>query len=117
MQDFLLLYAGGDPKWMENQSPDEMQAAMAKWGAWFQELEKSGAIKDPGNALLPGGKVVATGGVVTDASMSEIKELIGGYSIVRAETAAQAAEIAKGSPHLDAPDTRVLVRRIMPEMG
>ena len=55
--------------------------------------------------------------VQTDTAMAEVKELIGGYSIISAESLDQAAELAKGSPFLrNNPDGSVLVRPIM-QMG
>ena len=40
MNDFMLIYKGGDPKWMENTSKEEMAASMEKWGAWMGMLEQ-----------------------------------------------------------------------------
>ena len=39
--------------------------------------------------------------VITDGPYSEIKELIGGYTIVKAESFDEAAELAKGCPILE----------------
>jgi hypothetical protein len=56
-------------------------------------------------------------GIQTDTAMAEVKELIGGYSILAADTLEQAAELAKGSPFLrNNPAGSVLVRPIL-QMG
>lgn len=119
MNDFLLIYQGGDPNWMER-SPEEIEVVMAQWGQWFKELEASGNLRSPGAALAPGGIDLKTNGnaIVTDAPMAEVKELIGGYSVIQAESLEAAAELAKGSPFLENnPDGRVLVRPVLSPEG
>lgn len=116
MNDFVLLYQGGDPTWTER-SPDEIEAAMAEWRRWFKDLEASGNLRSSGAALAPGGIVVRKNGIsiVTDAPLAEVKELVGGYSVIRAESLEAAAEIAGGSPFLASnPEGRVLVRPVVP---
>lgn len=119
MNDFLLIYQGGDPTWMER-SPEEIEAVMRRWGQWFEELEASGNLRNPGAALAPGGLALRKNGaeVVTDTPMAEVKELIGGYSVIQAESLEAAAELAKGSPFLENnPDGRVLVRPVVSPDG
>jgi hypothetical protein len=31
MTDFLLIFQNGDPNWMKNKTPEEMQQAMQAW--------------------------------------------------------------------------------------
>jgi hypothetical protein len=115
MKDFLLIYQGGDPAWMER-SPEDIQRNMQEWTDWFKRLEASGHLRNPGAALAPGGAVLTRNshGFQTDTSMSEVKELIGGYSVVQAETLAEAADLAKGSPFLqNNPGGQVVVRPIL----
>ena len=40
-------------------------------------------------------------GIQTDTAMAEVKELIGGYSVIAADSLEQAAELAKGTPFLN----------------
>jgi hypothetical protein len=54
---------------------------------------------DPGDALQLDGKVV-TAKVVTDGPFVESKEVVGGFSIVQADTMDAAANLAKGCPGL-----------------
>jgi hypothetical protein len=115
MADFLLIYEGGDPKWMEHATPEQIQATMQEWGSWFKRLEASGNLRNPGAALAPGGVVLTTNGrgIQTDTGMAEVRELIGGYSVIAADSLEQAAELAKGSPFLrNNQGGRVLVRPI-----
>ena len=75
---------------------------MQAWGQWFKQLESSGNLRNPGAPLAPGGAVLRTNGrgIQTDTTMAEVKELIGGYSVIAAESLEQASELAKGSPFL-----------------
>jgi|SRR5687767_9027351 len=119
MADFLLVYQGGDPKWMQNRTPEQIQASMQKWGEWFKRLEASGNLRNPGAPLAPSGVVLRNNGsgIQTDTAMAEVHELIGGYSVISADTLEQATELAKSAPFLgNNPDGRVMVREIL-QMG
>jgi hypothetical protein len=97
MANFLFIYRGGDAE--EGQfSPEEMQQFMQKWMAWIQEGFAKGWMVDPGDALLPDSKVVNAKKVVTDGPFAESKEMVGGYTVVKAESLAEAAELTKGCP-------------------
>jgi len=114
MADYLLIYEGGDYSWMARPA-EEVQAAMEAWGAWFQELERSGHLRNGGAALARGGAVVSKpdGNLQTDLALPEVKELIGGFSVIVAESLEEAAELAKGSPFLaNNPRGKILVRPV-----
>ena len=50
----------------------------------------------------------------TDQSLPEVKELIGGYSVVAADSLDAATELAKGCPFLaNNPDGTIVVRPII----
>ncbi|EGU60710.1 YCII-related protein, partial [Vibrio nigripulchritudo ATCC 27043] len=55
-------------------------------------------------------------GVVTDIAAIEFKELVSGYSIVKAESYDEAVEITKTCPIFNHPGCSVEVREIM-QMG
>jgi len=97
MAEFLYLYRGGQRGW----TPEESQQIMQKWMAWFKELGATGNLKDGGQPLEPEGKVVKSKSAVTDGPYAETKDLVGGYTVIEAETLAQAAELAKGCPILE----------------
>jgi hypothetical protein len=116
MTDFLLIFQNGDPNWMEGKSPEEIQRSMQAWGDWFKRLEASGNLRNPGAALEKGGAVLTRNGqgFHTDTAMSEVKELIGGYSVIQAKSLSDATELAQGSPFLqNNPRGQILVRPIM----
>lgn len=98
MKDFLFVFRtefGQMPK----ASPEEMQAMAKKWMDWFGSIAAQNKLAERGNRLVPGaGKVVRPNNVVTDGPYMEIKETIGGYAIVKADSVEEAAELAKGCP-------------------
>jgi hypothetical protein len=98
MAKFLFVYRG-NPEGHAKLTPEEMQQHMQKWGAWIAEAMRQGWMTDPGDALTPEGRVV-TSKVVTDGPFVESKEVLGGYSVVEAETVDAAAKLAKGCPGL-----------------
>ncbi|HEX7915798.1 MAG TPA: YciI family protein [Rudaea sp.] len=81
-------------------SPAQLQDTLPKWQAWFKELAEQGHLKDPGNPLERGGKVVrGSGKGVTDGPYVE-KDLVMGYMLVEARDLDEACEIASGCPRL-----------------
>jgi len=110
MKDFLFVFRA-DPTSMANASPDEMQAMTKRWMDWIGGIAAQNKLSNRGNRLFPYGKVVKPGNVITDGPYSEIKESIGGYSIVKANSLEEAAELAKGCPALSVGGT-VEVREI-----
>ena len=100
MNEFVFLYRGA----MSNgtkPSPEQMEAIMKRWQTWFAKLGEEGKLKEWGAPLQGEGRVVAAGGVITDGPFAEGKEVIGGYSIIKAEDLAEAAALAKGCPALE----------------
>jgi len=97
MKDFLFVFRA-DYSNMRQGTPEEMQAMTKRWMDWIGGIAAQNKLADRGNRLVTTGKVVKTGNVVTDGPYMEIKESIGGYSIVKAASLDEAAEIAKGCP-------------------
>lgn len=111
MKEFLLIFRNennGGPK----ASPEEMQASMKKWMDWMGGIAAQDKLVDRGNRLDGAGKVVKPNHVITDGPYTEIKETIGGYTVIRASSLAEAAELADGCPIL-AVGGNVEVREIM----
>jgi hypothetical protein len=115
MKEYLLLYRNGDSSWTER-SPADIQNVMEEWTAWFKELEAGGHLRNPGAALAPGGALVRKNGsgFATDTTLSEVKELVGGFSVIQASSLEEATRLAQGSPFLhNNPGGDVLVRPVM----
>jgi hypothetical protein len=94
MSQFLYLYRGGD----SSGTPEMMEKTMQKWMAWMQDLGAKGKLKDQGNPLEAGGKVVRKKTAITDGPFAEAKDIIGGYTLVEAKDINEAAALAAGCP-------------------
>lgn len=99
MANFLFVYRGSDAG-EAKLTPQEMEEHMKKWSDWINEGFQKGWLLDAGDALTAEGRLVNAKKVVTDGPFVESKEIVGGFSIVRADTIDAAAELAKGCPGL-----------------
>ncbi len=93
---------------VERPSPATMQEMYAQFGAWQQKFMKN--LVDMGGKLGEGR--LATSDPAPDGPFVEIKELVGGYMIVSAESLDQAIEVARGCPGLVGPGSGVEVIEI-----
>jgi hypothetical protein len=100
MAKFLFIYRRAKDKDVSKMPPEEMQQMMQKWQAWLGEGLQKGWLLDKGNGLTQEGRVVQAKKVVLDGPFVESKEVVGGFSIVQADTIEAAAELAKGCPIL-----------------
>jgi len=78
-------------------TPEQAQRSMERWLAWIRELETGGHLKQPGQPIESGGKVVRAE-VVTDGPFVEAKDLVLGFIVVEARDLGEAAELAKRCP-------------------
>lgn len=100
MEDFLLVFRR--PVAADRQpSLAEMQAVFQKWDAWFGSIKKEGKLSNVGIRLNNDGKVLRTGGVVTEGPFAEIRELLNGIIAIRAENMDDAITLAHGCPILE----------------
>jgi hypothetical protein len=99
MNEFLLIFRR-DYKAAAQPSPEELQNMMKTWQNWMGSIAARNKLVNSGNRLSSDGKVVKPGAVVTNGPYVEMKETIGGYVIIRAESMEEAAEISKGCPIL-----------------
>ncbi len=98
MSEFMFLYRGGN----RPTSPEEVQQVMQKWMAWFKDLAAEGHVVDRGQPLERSGKVVQAGTKsIIDGPFAEAKDVVGGYTLIKASDISQAAELANGCPVLD----------------
>jgi len=92
-------------------SPAQMQQMFATFNAWKEKYKEN--IVDMGGKLMPGGKILTSAGV-TDGPFIEVKEVIGGFMIVAAESVEQALEVARESPGLIGPGSSIEIRELSP---
>jgi hypothetical protein len=111
MQEFALLFR--QPSYDYSQiSPEEMTALSKKWKDWAGGIAAQGRLVSNGPRLGDAGKVLKAGGVVTDGPFVEIRERLGSFIVVKAESLEDATTLAHGCPALDAQGS-VEIRPIM----
>jgi hypothetical protein len=93
-------------------SPEQMQAWMKQQMDWVGGIAAQNKFVGGTGLLFDGAKVVDHQKMVTNGPFGDIKETIGGYVIVKAENAEEAAEFAKGTPILQGEGNTVEVREI-----
>jgi hypothetical protein len=81
-------------------TPEGVMAVTKDWENWIGGIAAENKLVSVGNRLGDNGCTVKPGNVITNGPYAEIKEIIGGFSIIRAGSLEEAAEIAKGCPVL-----------------
>ncbi|NNV55111.1 YciI family protein [Limnovirga soli] len=100
MKEFLLIFRREHIASEPALSPEQLQAMMKPWQDWIGNIAAQNKLANSGNRLEADGRVLKTGNIVTDGPYVEIKEAIGGYIIVKANSLEEATELAKGCPIL-----------------
>jgi hypothetical protein len=100
MKEFALLFR--QPNYAELQaSPEKMEAITKKWRDWVGGIAAQGKIFSNGLRLDINGKVLRAGGVITDGPFAEIREILGSFVVVEAESLEEAVTLAHGCPAID----------------
>jgi len=111
MKNFMMLFHS-EPNPDFNPTPEQIQEEVKVWQDWMTGIEKQGKLKNPGEALGFEGKTMHADGSITDGPYAEVKEIVGGFIIVSAESIEEAIQLANGCPALSSGD-KVEVRDIM----
>jgi hypothetical protein len=80
-------------------SPEQMQASIKQWQDWIGGIAAQGKFVST-NALNFEGKIVKPNNIVTDGPYVEMKEMVGGYIVVKANSIDEAIKLADGCPTL-----------------
>ena len=114
MSDFVYLFRASDEgRRAAMGTPEQAQQSMQAWLAWIRDLEAKGHLKDRGQPLDAGGRVVrGPRKVITDGPYVEAKDMVLGFIVVEAGDLEQAVELSKGCPMLHG-DGSVEVRPVM----
>lgn len=99
MKEFMLIFRNEKTEGTEKPSTEQMQAIMKQWQNWIQGIAAKGQYSST-NRLLPEGKSIKPDKIVSDGPYMEVKEMIGGYVIVKTGSLNEAVELAKGCPNL-----------------
>lgn len=100
MKEFVLLFRKPDLN-DRSADPENRNALIKKWNDWVSGIVAEGKLVSNGNRLSMEGKVLKPGGLITDGPFVEIKEKLGGFTIIKAEDLDEATTLAHGCPVLD----------------
>ena len=98
MEDFLFVFRMEIANNQAQPSAEQRQAVMKNWQDWLGAIAAKNKLVSAGSKLKSEGKVVRPKSMVTDGPYIEMKEAIGGFSIIKAESLAEAAALAKDCP-------------------
>jgi hypothetical protein len=98
-------------------SPEQMQIWMKQTMDWIGGIAAQNKFVSGTGLPFDGAKVVRSNNVVTDGPFGEIKETIGGFIVVKADSVDEAVEFAKGCPVLQGDGNTMEVRRIAKNDG
>ena len=98
-------------------SPEQMQIWMKQTMDWIGSIAAQNKFVSGTGLPFDDARVVHANKMVTNGPFGEIKETIGGFIVVRAESADEAAEFAKGCPVLQGEGNTMEVRRIAKNDG
>lgn len=80
-------------------SPEQMQVMVKQWNDWIGGIAAQGKFVAT-NALGMEGQTVSSNGVISDGPYAELKEIVGGYMIVKADNLQDAVKLSEGCPTL-----------------
>jgi hypothetical protein len=102
---YVMLITGVEQEW-NAATPEETEAAMREVFAWFDRWGAAGKLAGGGERLesVTAAKTVRRDGageiVVTDGPYIELKEVVGGFIVLEADSLDEAVEIAGTWPNL-----------------
>jgi len=99
MKEFMMLFRNEKMEGGEKPSAEQMQAVMSEWQNWIGNIAAQGNYAGT-NRLGSEGKTLKPNNVSIDGPYAEVKEMVGGYLIVKANTLDDAMEMAKSCPNL-----------------
>ncbi|HYF29876.1 MAG TPA: YciI family protein [Chitinophagaceae bacterium] len=115
MQEFMLIFRHEDGQKVA--SPEQIQTWMKQTMDWVGGIAAQNKFVLGNGLPFEDARVVKHDKTVTNGPFGEIKETLGGYIIVRAESVDEAVEFAKGSPILQGEGNTIEVRKIVHHGG
>jgi hypothetical protein len=110
MEEFMLIFRHEDGSKIA--SPEQMQIWMKQTMDWIGTIAAQDKFVGGNGLPFEDAKVVWHNNIVTNGPFGEIKETLGGYIMVKAESVDEAVEFAKGSPILQGEGNSIEVRRV-----
>ena len=115
MEEYALIMRHEDGKKIA--SPEQMEIWMKQTMDWIGGIAAQNKFVGGTGLLFDDAKVVRPNNVVTNGPFGEIKETIGGFITVKADSVEEAVEFAKGCPVLQGEGNSMEVRRISKNDG
>jgi len=115
MNEFMLIFRHQDGQKVA--SPEQIQNWMKQTMDWIGGIAAQNKFVEGNGLPMEDAKVVHHNKTVTNGPFGDIKETLGGYIIVRAESPEEAAEFAKGSPILQGEGNTIEIRRVQRKNG
>jgi hypothetical protein len=110
MDEYMLIFRHEDGSKVA--SPEQMQIWMKQTMDWIGGIAAQNKYVGGNGLSFDNSKIVGHNNVVTNGPFGDVKETIGGYMIVRAESVEEAVEFAKGAPILQGEGNTMEVRKI-----
>ncbi len=115
MEEFVLIMRHEDGSKIA--SPEQMQLWMKQTMDWIGSIAAQNKFISGTGLPFDGARVVRHDNVVTNGPFGEIKETIGGFIMVKAESIDEAVEFAKGCPVLQGNGNSMEIRRVAKRDG
>jgi len=112
MDDFLLLFRLDILTKDAQPGAEQMKIYMKQYQDWVGGIAAQNKFIG-GKALSSEGRVLKSGGIITDGPFTEIKESIAGYIMIRAKDLEEAVSLSKTCPILNGPGNSVEVRKVV----
>ena len=93
-------------------TPEQMQESIKQWQDWIGGIAAQGKFVST-NRLSSEGKILKPNHIVVDGPYTEVKEIVGGYMVVKAPSFDDAFKLAEGCPILQV-GGHVEVRVVIP---
>lgn len=103
------------PGYLSELGPDELERKFLSYQSWMNEMRSSGRYVSGEKLREEGGKRLTRqrGRLnVIDGPYSEVKEVVGGYLVLRAASYEEALDLLRDAPFLD--DCRIELRQTDP---
>jgi hypothetical protein len=100
MKEYVLLFRQPNYDY-RTADPEKMKELGKKWQDWVGGIAAQGKLGSNGIRLAMEGKVLKAGGVITDGPFVEIKEKLGSFITIKADSIEEATTLAHGCPAID----------------
>lgn len=110
MEEYALIFRHEDGTKIA--SPEQIQIWMKQTMDWINGIAAQNKFVSGTGLPFDEARIVHHNNTVTNGPFGDIKETIGGFIIVKAESVEEAVEFAKGSPVLQGEGNTVEVRKV-----